>query len=82
MRAAFKVASKDANVTDPWDEIAQAIKTQQEIFPNLSYLERMRAFPSHLAQFARTLVRAATPRAAPAAPRGRDTLERDLGVRC
>ena len=25
---------------------------------------------------------AATPRAAPATPRGRDTLERDLGVRC
>src|SRR5246127_1938825 len=59
LRAAFKVASKDTNATDPWEEIAQAIKTQQEIFPNLSYLERMRAFPSHLAQFARTLVRAA-----------------------
>ena len=59
LRAAFKVASKDTNATDPWEEIAQAIKTQQEIFPNLSYLERMHAFPSHLAQFARTLVRAA-----------------------
>jgi len=59
LRAAFKVASKDANATDPWEEIVQAIKTQQAIFPNLSYLERMRAFPSHLAQFARTLVRAA-----------------------
>ena len=31
---------------------------------------------------ARRSARAATPRAAPAAPRGRDTLERDLGVRC
>src|SRR5216684_2990644 len=27
LRAAFKVASKDANATDPWEEIAQAIKT-------------------------------------------------------
>jgi hypothetical protein len=31
---------------------------------------------------ARTLTRAATPRASPVAPRGRATLERDLGVRC
>src|SRR5579864_4771461 len=59
LRAAFKVASKDANATDPWEEIVQAIKTQQAIFPNLSYLERLRGFSGHLAQFARTLVRAA-----------------------
>jgi hypothetical protein len=31
---------------------------------------------------ARTLTSAATPRAAPVAPRGRGTLEGDLGVRC
>ena len=72
LRAAFKVASKDANATDPWDEIAQAIKTQQEIFPNLSYLERMRAFPSHLAQFARTLVRAADEKPKPNPDRMRE----------
>jgi Peptidase S46 len=59
LRASFKADPKNAGVADPWEEIAQAIKTQQEIFSNLSYLERMRAFPSHLAQFARTLVRAA-----------------------
>ena len=59
LRASFKADPKNAGVSDPWDEIGQAIKTQQAIFPNLSYLERMRAFPSHLAQFARTLVRAA-----------------------
>jgi len=59
LRASFKADPKTASAADPWDEIAQAIKTQQEIFPNLTYLERMRAFPSHLAQFARTLVRAA-----------------------
>jgi len=72
LRAAFKVASKDTNATDPWEEIAQAIKTQQEIFPNLSYLERMRAFPSHLAQFARTLVRAADEKPKPNPDRMRE----------
>ncbi len=59
LRASFKTDPRNAGVADPWQEIAQAIKTQQAIFPNLTYLERMRAFPSHLAQFARTLVRAA-----------------------
>jgi Peptidase S46 len=72
LRAAFKVASKDTNATDPWEEIAQAIKTQQAIFPNLSYLERMRAFPSHLAQFARTLVRAAEEKPKPNPDRMRE----------
>lgn len=72
LRAAFKVASKDANATDPWEEIARAIKTQQQIFPNLSYLERMRAFPSHLAQFARTLVRAADEKPKPNPERMRE----------
>ena len=72
LRAAFKVASKDANAIDPWEEISQAIKTQQEIFPNLSYLERMRAFPSHLAQFARTLVRAADEKPKPNPDRMRE----------
>jgi formate dehydrogenase maturation protein FdhE len=72
LRAAFKVASKDAHATDPWREIAQAIKTQQEIFPNLSYLERMRAFPSHLAQFARTLVRAGDEKPKPNSDRMRE----------
>jgi len=59
LRASFKADAKNSGATDPWDEIAQAMKTQREIFPNLTYLERMRAFPSHLAMFARTLVRAA-----------------------
>ncbi len=40
-------------------EIAQAIKTQQSIYPNLTYLERMRGFNSRLAQIARALVRVA-----------------------
>jgi hypothetical protein len=54
----FKADAKNAGTPDPWDEIAQAIKTQQAIYPNLTYLERMRGFSSHLAQMARILVRA------------------------
>ena len=65
LRASFKADPKNAGVGDPWEEIAQAIKTQQAIYPNLSYLERMRAFPSHLAQIARTLVRAADEKSKP-----------------
>ena len=72
LRAAFKVASKDAKAADPWEEISQAIKTQQAIYPDLSYLERMRAFPSHLAQFARTLVRAADEKPKPNPDRMRE----------
>jgi hypothetical protein len=59
LRAAFKADPKNAGVTDPWEEIAQAIRTQQAIYPDLTYLERMRGFSSRLPQIARVLVRAA-----------------------
>jgi Peptidase S46 len=59
LRAAFKADPKNTGVADPWEEIAQAIKTQQAIYPNLTYLERMRGFSSRLPQIARVLVRAA-----------------------
>jgi len=59
LQAAFKADPKNAGVADPWKEIAQAIKTQQAIYPNLTYLERMRGFSSRLPQIARVLVRAA-----------------------
>jgi hypothetical protein len=72
LRAAFKADPKNAGAADPWDEIAQAIKTQQDIFPNLSYLERMRAFPSDLARLARYLVRAAEERPKPNPERMRE----------
>src|ERR1051326_7938105 len=48
LRASFKADAKNAGAPDPWDEIAGAIKTQQEIYPNLMYLERMRGFSSRL----------------------------------
>ena len=72
LRAAFKADSRNASAPDPWDEIAEAIKTQQQIFVSLTYLERMRAFPSHLAQFARTLVRAADEKPKPNPDRMRE----------
>jgi len=72
LRASFQADPKNAGVTDPWDEIAQAIKTQQNIFLNLTYLERMRAFPAHLAQFARTVVRAADEKPKPTPARLRE----------
>src|SRR6201993_4296503 len=42
LRAAFKADPKNAGAADPWDEIAQAIKLQQTIYPNLVYLQRFR----------------------------------------
>ena len=72
LRASFKADAKNGGSTDPWDEIARAIKTQRDIFPDLTYLERMRAFPSELAQFARTLVRAAEEKPKPNPDRQRE----------
>jgi len=71
LRAAFKADPNNAGVPDPWDEIVLAIKTQQSIYPNLTYLERLRGFP-HLAQIARSLVRAAAEKAKPNPERMRE----------
>jgi hypothetical protein len=59
LHASYKADPKNTGAPDPWDEIAQALKTQREIFPQLSYLERLRGFASPLPQFARILLRAA-----------------------
>jgi Peptidase S46 len=72
LRAAFKADSKNAAGGDPWEEIAQAIKTQQTIYPNLLYLERMRGFASHLSQIAKFLVRAAGEKLKPNGERMRE----------
>ena len=49
--------AKHAADPNPWQEIAAAVKVEREIYPRLTYLERMRG--SSLADIARTLVRAA-----------------------
>ncbi len=72
LRAAFKADPKNARASDPWDEIAEAIKVQQSIYSELLYLERMRGFGSHLAQVARTLVRAAAEKPKPNQTRMRE----------
>jgi len=60
---------------DPWDEIAQAMKLQRDIYPQLMYLERLRGFvlgSSGLPVTARTLVRAAEEKPRPNADRLRE----------
>jgi hypothetical protein len=72
LRAAFKADPKNAGAADPWDEIAQAIKLQQSIYPNLTYLERMRGLSSRLVQMARALVRVAAEKPKPNSERMRE----------
>jgi hypothetical protein len=72
LRAAFKADPKNAGVADPWDEIAQAIKLEQSIYLDMSYLERMRGFSSRLAQIARALVRVAEEKPKPNSERMRE----------
>lgn len=72
LKAAFKADGKNGGASDPWDEVARAMKVQQAIYPNLIFLERMRGFNSHLAQIARYLVRAAEERPKPNAERLRE----------
>ena len=71
LRASFKADPKNAGAPDPWQEIAEAMKAQQSIYANLTYTERMRGFP-RLAQFARTLVRAAAEKSKPNQDRMRE----------
>jgi hypothetical protein len=71
LRASFKADSKTAGAPDPWNEIVQAIKVNQSIYGNLTYLERLRGFP-RLPQLARTLVRAAEERPKPNPDRFRE----------
>jgi Peptidase S46 len=78
LRAAFKADPKNAGAADPWDEIAQAIKVQQSIYPSLTYLERMRGFASHLAQDARALVRVAAEKPKPNQERMREFRDSNL----
>lgn len=58
LQTSFKANPKNAGASDPWNEIAQAMRTQQSIYARLTYLERLRGFP-RLVQIARHLVRAA-----------------------
>ncbi|HEY3972168.1 MAG TPA: S46 family peptidase [Candidatus Sulfotelmatobacter sp.] len=78
LRASFKSDPKNMGAPDPWDEIAQAIKMQQSIYPDLTYLERMRGFAGHLAQTARALVRVAAEKPKPNSERMREFRDSNL----
>jgi hypothetical protein len=72
LRAAYNANPKNAGTPDPWEEIAEAMKLQRDIYPQLTYLERLRGFASGLPQIARTLVRAAEEKPKPNAERLRE----------
>jgi len=72
LRGSFKADPKNAGAADPWEEIAQAVKQQEAIFPNLTYFERLRGFASHMAQTARALVRVAAEKPKPNQERMRE----------
>jgi hypothetical protein len=78
LRAAFKADPQNAGAPDPWEEIAHAIKLQQSIYNNLTYLERMRGFSPRLAQLARVLVRAAAEKPKPNQERMREFRDSNL----
>jgi hypothetical protein len=78
LREFYKADSKSPSAPDPWDEIAQAMNVQRDIFKQLGYIERLRGFASGLPQIARVLVRAAEERPKPNAERLREF--RDSGL--
>lgn len=72
LRAAFKADPKNAKSSDPWEEISQAMRTQRNIYLQLSYLERLRGFAGRLPQIARSLVRVAAEKPKPNSERLRE----------
>jgi len=57
---------------NPWEEIANSVKVEREIYTPLLYTERMRGFNSDLAQFSRWIVRAAEEKSKPNGERLRE----------
>jgi hypothetical protein len=57
---------------NPWEEIANAMRVDREIYNPLLYAERMRGFNSELAQYARWIVRAAEEKPKPNGDRLRE----------
>src|ERR1700691_3873986 len=74
LQTSYKANAQNAGTHIQWDEIAQAMKLQREIYPQLTYLERLRgfAFGGGLPQTARVLVRAAEEKPKPNADRLRE----------
>jgi hypothetical protein len=72
LQAAYKAGATSAGTPDPWEEIAQAMKLQREMYPQFTYLERLRGFASGMPGMARVLVRAAKEKPKPNAERLRE----------
>ncbi len=64
--------SKHAGEVNPWDEVSNAMKVEREIYNPFIYIERMRGFSSDMADYARTLVRAAAEKQKPNGDRLRE----------
>src|SRR5207253_4065408 len=76
---------KNSGAPDPWQEIANAMKVQRDMFLPLTYVERLRGFNSDLARIARNLVRVTEEKTKPNEKRLREyrdsnlpSLEQDL----
>jgi len=83
LRADYK--TKNSAAPDPWQEIANAMKVQRDMFLPLTYVERLRGFNSDLARIARNLVRVTEEKTKPNEKRLREyrdsnlpSLEQDL----
>jgi hypothetical protein len=58
-------ADLKAKLGDPWQQIAQAVQVNRDIYLPLTYVERRRGFNSDLAGYARDLVRVAAEKKKP-----------------
>ena len=76
MRATFE--KQNSNAGDPWDEIANAMKVQKDMYLPLTYVERLRGFNSELARFARDLVRVSAEKTKPNGERLREYRDSSL----
>jgi len=65
LQATFKADPKNKDAANPWEQIADTIKVQRDIYLPLNYIERNRAFNSELAYFARWIVRATAEKTKP-----------------
>jgi hypothetical protein len=57
VEASFKANPRNGDSADPWNQIAESMKVQRDIYAPLSYLERLRGFNSEFAIYARWIVR-------------------------
>jgi len=72
LEGTFQSTAENKSADNPWQQIADTVKVQREIYLPLTYLERNRGFNSHLAYFARWIVRASEEKTKPSEKRLRE----------